>query len=79
MSVRKFICIKSTKGFDDFGASGLVFEVNQTTKGKIYKEYQRWDGKKEVPSGYVIDDNACWNEIGTTAFKKLFEEIKDQE
>lgn len=83
MVKRKFRAKKTTYGLDDYGVASGTFKVEQTVKDKIYKEHYKWvdahdgkGGKKQVPSGFVIDDNCCWNEIGSKSFKELFEEIK---
>jgi hypothetical protein len=79
MKKRKFKAKKTTYGLDDFGVASGTFKVEQTIKDKIYEEHYKFvDGPygKEVPSGFVIDDNSCWNEIGSKSFNELFEEIK---
>lgn len=80
---RKFESLVDEIGLDDLGTSGITFRVDALIKGKIYTEHCKWvdawDGKggmKQVPSGYVIDDNGCWNEIGSDNFNKIFKEIK---
>jgi len=81
--MRKFKALVNEFGLDDFGVASGTFKVQVLTKGEIYKEHQRLvsanDGRgglKEVPSGYVIDDNSCWNKIESDEFKKRFKEIK---
>lgn len=73
--IRRFECLVDEMGLDDGGVASFTFEVIQLKKGKIYEEHQTWDGKKRVPSGYVIDDNSGWNEIGSESLKKKFKEI----
>ncbi len=83
MNKRKFKAKKTTYGLDDFGVASGTFKVERTVEGKIYKEHYKWidsnnskGGLKEVPTGYVIDDNSCWNKIDSKSFNELFEEIK---
>ena len=64
--MRKYKALINETGLDDFGASGLTFEVKSLIKDKIYKEH---------PAGYVIDDNGCWNQIGSKYFIARFLEI----
>lgn len=80
--MRQFEALVDTFGLDDGGVASFVFEVQVLKKGKIYKEHMKWvdvndghGGMKQVPSGYVIDDNACWNKIDSESFKELFKEI----
>jgi len=79
---RRFEALINQTGLDDFGASGLTFQVIEIEKGKIYEEYWKWvdawDGKgglKAVPSGYVIDDNGIWHNIESRHFTEKFKEI----
>jgi hypothetical protein len=58
-------------GRDDSADLTSTFEVIRIRKDKIYEEHFR-DGK---PSGYVIDDNACWNKIGDEMFDVHFDEV----
>lgn len=80
--MRKFEAIIDEHGLDDIGMSGLTFEVQSLKKGNTYNEHMTWveawdghGGKKQAPSGYVIDDNGCWWEIGSASFKQRFKEI----
>lgn len=83
--MRKFEALEDKFGLDDGGVASFTFKVQVLKKGKVYEEHMRLeeysDGKgqgkklRRIPSGFVIDDNACWNEIGSKNFKKLFKEI----
>lgn len=75
MKTRKFRALVNERGLDDGGVASFTFEVAVLTKGKIYEEHQQYTNKGYVPSGYVIDDNSCWNDIKAKDFKKRFEEI----
>jgi len=48
------------------------------TRGKVYREQMTFGGKKNKPSGYVMDDSGRWNRIGTEEFNKKFIEIWDK-
>ena len=83
---RQFEAIINEHSLDDGGVASFTFEVQSLKKGDIYKEHMKlekaWDGHggmKEVPSGYVIDDNACWWKIGSASFKERFKEIQNVE
>ncbi len=71
---RKFRAKVDKYGLDDFGASGIVFEVQSLTKGKIYEEEnpEYISGNRR---GVVIDDNGCWWHYGDKSFNERFEEI----
>lgn len=75
--MRKFEALIDEFGLDDGGDFSFTFEVQSLKKGKIYNEHTPWKSKEEgtVPSGHVIDDNGCWNKIGTDGFNKKFKEI----
>ena len=80
--MRKFEALINKTGLDDGGVASFTFKVDVLIKGKIYEEHQRWvdnndghGGLKQVPSGYVIDDNSCWNKIDDADFKNRFKEI----
>ncbi len=84
--MRKFIALVDEFGYDDGGVASFTFKVQSLKKDKIYYEHQRWveawdgrGGKKQEPSGFVIDDNGCWNEIGSDYFKNKFKEIKEED
>lgn len=64
--MRKYKALVNETGLDDFGASGITFEVKSIIKDKIYEE---------GPISYVIDDNGCWNQIGSKYFIERFVEI----
>lgn len=68
--MRKYKALVNETGLDDFGASGITFEVKSIIKDKIYEE---------GPIGYVIDDNGCWNQIGSKCFIDRFLEIPNAE
>lgn len=71
---RKFESIIDEFGLDDFGVSGLTFTVQSLTKGKIYYERDP-EYISTHERGVVIDDNGCWNHIGTESFNERFKEI----
>ena len=70
--MRKFEALINETGLEDFGMTGTTFRVVSLVKGKIYPEHMLDDPER---SGYVIDDNSCWNKIGTEDFKKKFKEV----
>lgn len=72
---RRFEALVNEFGLDDIGLSGATFEVQSLTKGKVYEES---NPKYLCPPnnyGVVIDDNSCWNHIGTPSFKLKFKEV----
>ena len=71
---RKFKAKIDEFELDDFGYSGITFKVQSLTKGKIYYESdpQTLSTKER---GVVIDDNGCWDYVGSDSFKKRFKEI----
>lgn len=75
MNKRKFEAQIDEFGYDDGGVASFVFEVQSLKKGKVYEEHHAWENRKEVPSGYVIDDNSCWWQIGSSSFKERFKEV----
>lgn len=73
--MRKFKALINEFGLDDGGVASFVFKVQSLKKGEIYEEHVPHGG---IPSGYVIDDNSCWNKIGTENFKTKFKEVTDE-
>lgn len=65
MKLRKFKALVSEKGKDDFGASGIVFEVDQLIKGNIYEQADERNycevSYKRQP--FFVDDNGCSRDI----------------
>lgn len=73
---RKFKAKINESGFDDFGASGMIFPVSGLTKGQVYEEQNpRYLSTKQT--GVVIDDNGCWWHYGTASFNERFELVED--
>jgi len=78
--MRKFEALIDEYGLDDGGVASFTFKVQVLKKGKIYQEHQQHNGGDAnnsiwEPSGYVIDDNSCWNQIGTESFNERFKEV----
>lgn len=65
MKLRKFKALVSEKGLDDFGASGLTFEVDQLIEGKIYKQANQseYDKMSQNLPPFFVDDNGCSRDI----------------
>lgn len=63
--MRKFRALISEKGLDDFGASGITFEVDQLIEGKIYKQQDTtyWDEHAKRSAPFFVDDNGCSRNI----------------
>lgn len=65
MKLRKFKALINETGLDDFGASGMVFEVDQLIKDKVYTQAdQRFydeHGRNKKP--FFVDDNGCSRDI----------------
>ena len=75
MKIREFVAQIDEFGTDDGGVASFTFQVQSLKKDKVYKEHQHYDEKKgNLPSGYIIDDNSCWQKIGTVDFNKKFKE-----
>ena len=71
---RKFRALISERGLDDFGASGLTFEVDQLIKGKIYiEEDQTFYDRLSLP--FFVDDNGCARDIKHMLETKQVEEV----
>lgn len=73
---RKFEALLTEKGLDDGGDFTFVFEVTQLKKGKIYYESNPEYLTKPYNKNVVIDDNGCWNHIGSGDFWKKFKEVQ---
>lgn len=75
---RQFEALVDEYGLDDFGASGMTFQVQSLKKGKIYyEEDPRYISGHQ--KGVVIDDNGCWWYYGNNSFKQRFKEVTLQE
>lgn len=65
MKLRKFKALVNEKGLDDFGASGMTFEVDQLIKDKIYVQADQrfYDeiGRNSKP--FFVDGNGCSRDI----------------
>lgn len=48
--MKTYICLVDEWGLEDFGASGMTFEVQSLYKGKEYEMNE---------DGYIVDDNGC--------------------
>jgi 5'-nucleotidase len=75
--LRQFRSLINEKGRDDFGASGMTFEVDQLIKDKIYEEADRSKynshGRNSKP--FFVDDNGCSRDIRFMLDKGYVEEI----
>lgn len=67
MILRKFKALVSEKGLDDFGASGMTFEVDQLVKGKIYTQADQrfYDERGRNSAPFFVDDNGCSRDIAS--------------
>lgn len=65
MELRKFKALVNEKGLDDFGASGLTFEVDQLVKDKIYTQADQrfYDERGRNSKPFFVDDNGCSRDI----------------
>jgi len=77
MKLRKFKSLINKKGLDDFGASGITFEVDQLVKGKIYTQadetnYCEVSYKREP---FFVDDNGCSRDIKHCIKNNIVEEL----
>jgi len=63
--MRKFKALKSEKGRDDFGTSGITFEADQLIEGKIYtqQDTKYWDKQAKCSAPFFVDDNGCSRNI----------------
>jgi len=75
--MRKFKALKSEKGRDDFGASGITFEVDQLIEGKIYTQQDTtyWDERAKRSAPFFVDDNGCSRDIDYCLKKGIITEI----
>ena len=77
MKLRKFKSLISKKGLDDFGASGLTFEVDQLVKDKIYIEADRsvYDESGRNSAPFFVDDNGCSVDIAKALKENIVIEV----
>jgi hypothetical protein len=77
IKLRKFRALSSERGFDDFGASGLTFEVDQLVKGRVYIEAdrRRYDETGRNSKPFFVDDNGCCRDIADMIKSGIVEEI----
>ena len=63
--MRKFKALKNEKGRDDFGTSGITFEVVQLIEGKVYTQQntEYWDEHAKHSAPFFVDDNGCSRNI----------------
>jgi hypothetical protein len=62
----KLRAIKTLRGLDDFGMSGLTFECTEFEKGKVYKVHAtHYDGST------VISESNCLFMAKTELFEKV--------
>jgi hypothetical protein len=75
--MRKFKALKGEKGMDDFGASGMTFEVDQLVEGKIYKQQdtEYWDDRAKRSAPFFVDDNGCSRDIADCIKKGIIVEV----
>jgi hypothetical protein len=77
MELRKFRSLVDEKDRDDFGMSGLTFEVDSLVKGKVYTQADTtyYDARAKASAPFFVDDNGCSRDIGHMLEKGLVEEI----
>lgn len=75
--LRKFKSLINEKGRDDFGASGMTFEVDELIKDKIYiqADQSRYDAHGRNSAPFFVDDNGCSRNIQHMLDKGYIEEI----
>lgn len=75
--LRQFRSLINEKGLDDFGSSGMTFEVDQLIKDKIYEEADRskYDSHGRNSKPFFVDDNGCSRDIRHMLDKGYVEEI----
>jgi hypothetical protein len=75
--MRKFKALKIEKGRDDFGASGITFEVDQLIEGKIYiqQDTKYWDEHAKRSAPFFVDDNGCSRDISDCLKKGIIIEM----
>jgi len=75
--LRQFKALINEKGLDDFGSSGMTFEVDQLIKDKIYEEADRskYDSHGRNSKPFFVDDNGCSRDIRYMLDKGYVEEI----
>jgi hypothetical protein len=63
--LRKFKALVNEKGRDDFGMSGITFEVDQLVKGRIYTQVDQslYDKRGRDSDPFFVDDNGCSRDI----------------
>lgn len=79
MALRNFKALVSEKGRDDFGASGMTFEVDQLIKDKIYTQIDTtyWDAHAKASPPFIVDDNGCSRNIKDMISSGKLQEIFD--
>jgi len=77
--MRKFRALKSEKGRDDFGASGITFEVDQLIEGNVYTEQdtKHWDERAKRSAPFFVDSNGCSRNIADCIKNGIIVEIFD--
>jgi 5'-nucleotidase len=75
--LRQLKSLINEKGRDDFGASGMTFEVDQLIKDKVYEEADRskYDAHGRNKKPFFVDDNGCSRDIQFMLDKGYIEEI----
>lgn len=75
--LRQFKSLINEKGLDDFGASGMTFEVDEMVMGRVYiqADQSRYDemGRRSAP--FFVDDNGCSRDIAYMLKQGYIEEI----
>lgn len=78
MKLRKFICLKSESGRDDFGFSGLTFDTVALVKGRIYTEVDREENVTFAnTSPCIIDADGCCRNIDQLIKDGKIEEVQN--
>lgn len=77
MELRKFRALVNEKGLDDFGFSGITFEVDQLQKDKIYTQADQrfYDEHGRNSKPFFVDDNGCSIDIENALKNRIVEEI----
>jgi hypothetical protein len=77
MELRKFRALVSERGLDDFGASGITFEVDELIKGEIYTQADesRYCKVNYERTPFFVDNNGCSRDIEYCIENKIIEEV----
>lgn len=75
--MRKFRALVDETGMDDFGASGMTFQVDQLVKDRVYEEQDttHWDERAKNSAPFFVDDNGCSRNIKRSLEDGVIEEI----